>query len=182
MLGIVGSVTLMDKYPEMFSGCWSTGKNFKQNFVVSGRVVDILNLEKELSQKNIIFQRLPVNYGFHTPLMDTIEQHVNRCAGGLNWGAPKIPIVSCVSAGALEAVDTKYIWEVIRTPVWFEAAIGSMLNRTDCLFIDTGPSGTLSTAVKYMLPHNSNSRYFPVIDQFGQNLKSFAKLKSELVH
>jgi hypothetical protein len=56
-----------------------------------------------------------------------------------------------------------------------------MLQSDDYIFIDVGPSGVLATFVKYLLPSDSNSSYLEVINQFGRDLHSLEKLKTNLV-
>ncbi len=180
MLAIIESVDIMSRYPDLFQNCWLTGKNFQSNFVVGGLSDDIQDLQAALNQKNMISQRLPVNYGFHTPLMDSLEDEVKQLFQRLNLSPIEIPVISSQIAEEIFEFGDNYLWDVVRRPVEFEKTINSMLQNGDYIFIDVGPSGSLSTFVKYLLPPGSNSQHFEVINQFGKDLNSIEKLETAL--
>ncbi|MCW8876729.1 MAG: acyltransferase domain-containing protein [Kangiellaceae bacterium] len=181
MLAIISSDELAKESPELLERCWITGKNFDSNFVVSGLTEDILNLQKVLGEKNIVSQKLPVNYGFHTSLMDPIKQEFKSLVSGINVFPMRIPTISSLTSSEINDIDDDYLWNVVRQPVEFEKTIISMLDRGDFIFVDVGPSGSLATFVKYLLPENSQSLYLEAINQFGKNLSTINKLKSELI-
>ncbi len=56
-----------------------------------------------------------------------------------------------------------------------------MLKKEGAIFLDVGPSGSLATFVKYLLPSNSNFYKFEVINQYGKNLSSLEKLRADIV-
>lgn len=177
MLAIIESEDIMMRFPSLFENCWLTGRIFQNNFVVSGLPKDIHNLKKVLNQKNIMSQELPVNYGFHTELIDSLEAGFKELVRGINLSPVNIPIISSFMAGKIQEVDEEYFWKLVRYPVEFGKAIRMMLQKGDFIFIDAGPSGSLATSVKYLLPSNSNSLYLETINQFGRDLNSMEKLK-----
>ncbi|WP_168204238.1 acyltransferase domain-containing protein [Aliikangiella coralliicola] len=180
MLAVIDSVNIIEKYPQIFRDCWLAGKNFQSSFVVSGSTEDIQNLQSELDKKQIMSQKLPVNYAFHTQLVAPHEQKFKQLGADFNFTPSRIPIISSLKSEQIEHIDESHFWEVLRKPVEFEQTIRNMVDRDDYIFIDLGPSGTLATFVKYILPANSNSVTFETINQYGKNLSSLEKLKASM--
>lgn len=176
MLAVIEPVDITIQHPELFNRCWITGRNFKRSFVVSGLPHDIQMLQLTLNQKSIISQKLPVNFGFHTELISPLEEKFKQIAQKINFYSIKITNISALTMAKIPEINAEYLWKVTRYPVEFEKTINSMLQQMDYTFIDVGPSGTLATFIKHILPPDSNSRYFEVINQFGNNLTSLKKL------
>ncbi|MES2824522.1 MAG: acyltransferase domain-containing protein [Pseudomonadota bacterium] len=180
MLAVIESTQVTIQYPELFENCWVTGINFKKSFVVSGLPQDVQRLQLALNEKNIISQKLPVNFGFHTELMDPLEEKFKQLVRKINISPIRTPIISALRMASIEEINTDYLWEVTRYPIEFEKTINSILQQGSYIFIDVGPSGTLATFVKYLLPADSDSLYVEVINQFGKDLKSLEKLTVSL--
>jgi bacillaene synthase trans-acting acyltransferase len=178
MLAIIESVGIMTIWPELFSKCRLTGRNFENNFVVSGLPEDIGRLEAVLNQRGIVARKLPVKYGFHTELMDPIEPGFRQLVDRMSFSRADLPIISAAKAEQLSEVDGNHLWEAFRLPVDFQRTIRWMLEMGDYRFVDAGPSGTLSTFVKYLLPPQSRSMHFETINPFGRNLISIEKLRA----
>lgn len=176
LLAIIESIKFMTRFPDMFQNCWITGKNCQKNFVVGGLNVDIRRLQKALEKKKIISQELPVKYGFHTELMDPIREKIKLLIQRINLDTNRIPIISSLETEEIQEVSEAYVWEVFRYPVDFEKTIRLMLQKKDYIFIDVGPSGSLATFVKYLLPRDSESLHLEMMNQFGQNINSMKKL------
>ncbi len=181
MLAILESVEIMQQQPELFANVWLTGRNFAKNFVVTGLPNEIDRLKAALEERNILFQELAVKYGFHTPLLDVIEQPIKQLIKGIKFAATdNIPILSLSTATPKPAMDVEALWKIIRYPVDFESCINVMLNHGNYVFIDVGPSGTLATFIHYTLATGSNCVALQTINRFGNNLQSIQKLTSEL--
>ncbi|GAL83867.1 hypothetical protein ATO12_04895 [Sporocytophaga myxococcoides] len=178
MLAIMESESIINKFPELFADCRCTGTNFQENFVVGGLPHAIQNLHLNLNKFNIISQVLPVKQGFHTEFIDPIEAEVKQLVRSINLSEMKIPIISSAKSEVVKVLNEDYFWEVIRLPVNFEFTIKRILEVGDYIFIDAGPSGTLSTFVKYILSSNACSVSLPMINQFGSDLSAIEKLKT----
>ncbi len=181
MLAIIESKNIMYEFPEIFNHCWLTGTNFRGNFVVCGLPDDIQHLREALNKKNITSQLLPVKQGFHTELIDPIENKYKQLARAINRLSPRIPVISCFKTGIISEIDEDYLWEVIRYPVNFEQTVERIQKEGVSFFIDSGPSGSLATFVKYILSPNSDSIPLQTINQFGKDLISMERLKNNIV-
>lgn len=180
MLAILESADRMTQFPDLFQYCWLIGNNCPKHFVVSSLAEHIPIIQEGLNQKKWLFQKLPVNYGFHTKLMDTVEEEFRQLVRKINLSPIRIPIISSLKSKKIEEPSETYFWEIFRFPVAFKRTIGSMLQKDDYIFIDTGPSGSLATFVKYLLPSNSNSLHFELMNQYGMNLNAIEKLSLAL--
>lgn len=182
MLAIMESEGIISKFPELFENCWLSGQNFHNNFVVSGLSEEIHILQKTLHRKNIISQRLAVNYGFHSKIMDPLEAHFKFFAQNIHFFKLRTPVVSCLTSESLLELDERYLWNLVRDRVNFKKTIENLVKHGDYIFIDVGPSGTLSTLVKYLLPAHSRSIYMETMNQYGRNLDSLKKLNNHFEH
>ena len=141
MLAIIEPREIMAEMPNLFKNCWVTGTNFPRNFVVSGLPHYIRQLKKGLANSNRLFQKLPVKYGFHTELIDTIKEQFKQLFHSIKMGPITIPIISALKHDIVEKIDADFFWEVIRYPVDFEKTIKAIIVHGDYIFIDAGPSG-----------------------------------------
>ena len=177
MLAIMESKMIVAEFSEMFENCSITGFNFNDNFVVTGSPNIIKQLQQDLNDEEIITQLLPVNYGFHTAFIDSIEKDFKKLVRPLNNKPTKIPIISSsLHTETIKEFDEDYFWNVIRYPVHFDKAVEKTLAKGEYIFIDLGPSGTLATFVKYILSPNSKSFSIATINQFGKDINTIEKL------
>lgn len=181
MLAIMDSEQIMLKNQELFHGCWLASRNFSNNFVVSGSEAKIDQLQKKLVQQNIASQKLSVKYGFHTCMMDPMEKAFYAIAKKINYHSPTIPIISMKTGLQIDYINEDYLWKVIRECVEFESTVKKLMDNGDYIFIDVGPSGTLSTFVKYLSSDKFNSVTYETINPFGRDLQTLEKLKSASV-
>jgi bacillaene synthase trans-acting acyltransferase len=180
MLAIMKSQKVMTEYPDLFSNCWVTGSNFADNFVVGGVGGTLQVLKDGLGRKDILFQTLPVKYGFHTELIEPIKEEFKQTVREMELAPAKIPVISNSRGGIVQEFSEDYFWDVIRYPVHFQTTVQRIIKNEDYIFIDAGPSATLATFVKYILPANSNSVSLQTINQFGRDLSSIERLKTSL--
>lgn len=178
MLAVIDSQQVMVRYPEIFKKCWLACSNFHNSFVVSGHIEDIERAYRELSHKNILCQRLPVNYAFHTPILDPIKAALVNLFSRIRETKGTKPLVSTMTTNVVDRVDGDYFWKVIRYPVQFDKTVGNLLCKGDFTFIDVGPSGTLATFVKHLLPRHSRSAYLVTMNPYGKNIDSLNNIKN----
>jgi len=182
MLSIMESKVIMVELPDLFHHCWLTGTNFQKNFVVCGLSNAIRQLREGLNKKNIVSQILPVQFGFHTELIDSYEEKYKQLIRKINLLPGKIPMISSLKSEIIRELNEDHLWDVIRYPVNFEQTVNWILKKGDYIFIDAGPSGSLATFVRYILPSNSQSIPLQLINQFGKDLNSIEKLRTSLFH
>ncbi|MFQ3244038.1 MAG: bacillaene synthase trans-acting acyltransferase [Arenicella sp.] len=180
MLAILASEEIILEHPEAFHNCFITTHNFDGNFVIGGKIEAIEKAEKVLDAHYIV-HRLPVNYGFHTPLISELKERFMTLLDGINISVPSIPIISCQKNSIInEKLAAEHLWDVFYYPVAFSTTVESMEKTASLAYIDVGPSGFLATLLKYVLRPSSDSVYCETINQFGRNIESIGHLTARL--
>ncbi len=172
MLAVVGPSELLRTHESLFAGCWVTGRNFEGNFVVSGHAADIDALERGLEAESVLCQRLPVDYGVHTELIDPVEDRARRLMDSLSFAPAQLPVISCATEGRVDAVSADGVWAAVRQPVEFSRTIEKVTAAGGATFVDLGPSATLATFVKYIAKPGGGSSHVSAVNRFGNDVKS----------
>jgi acyl transferase domain-containing protein len=183
MLAVLGPWELLHSEPGLFRGLWLTGRNFDGNFVVAGPTQRVEQLSEQMHLRRISTQQLAVRQGFHTPLIDPVE---DDCRSLVARMVPlvrptRIPVISAASTEVVTRFHPDTLWDAWRQPVEFSATIAGLLKSGDYTFVDVGPSGSLATFVKYMLPNGTASRQYQCVNRFGRDLSNLMRLLSELI-
>jgi bacillaene synthase trans-acting acyltransferase len=179
MLAVIDAPDLARTHADALDGCWVTARNFDRHQVVTGPVAAIQRLREALSREGVLHQVLAVNYGFHTAMQQPLEPRLLALARQLDFQPLRIPFVSCRD-GAVYDRDTdpgvwpQHLWSTFRHPVAFDATVRGLLQRGEFHFVDVGPSGTLATFVKYLLPVGSGASFGDVANPFGRDLQTYA--------
>lgn len=178
MLAVIDAPDIESRYAEQFAGCWVTARNFDRHIVVTGGVAEIQRLREALTRDGVLQQVLAVNHGFHTEMQQPIEARFMDLARKLDFEPLRIPVISCRN-GVVYDSDTdsndwpQRLWSTFRHPVEFAATVRGLLDRGNFHFMDVGPSGTLATFVKYLLPVGNGSIFNDVINPFGSDIKTY---------
>lgn len=176
MLAIMGELQLMEAHPDWFESCWISSINFTNNFVVGGLREDIAQLKYVLDRHGVVTHLLPVNFGFHTPLLEPLRPSFMKLAENLRFAPAKYPLISSLNGGLVKKFSSSHLWSVVRHPVIFDKTITKLQAERTSTFIDVGPSGTLATFGKYISNNKSASTFIDVINQFGRDIDSVEKV------
>jgi acyl transferase domain-containing protein len=178
MLTVLSPVDHFERNPSLYTGSTLASVNYDQNFVVSGSHETLVWIKARLDDLSVVSLLLPVQHGFHSPAVDPIEAEFRLFLERVPMHVPRLPIYSAARVGAMAKLDGQYFWDVIRKKVDFHGLLEQMSRGSDFRFVDLGPSGTLSTFVKYgfagRVPHAA------CMNQFGKNLQTVSKLVAEL--
>ena len=180
MLGILDNQRLYHNTPVLRQNSEIAAVNFDHHFVVSCTMEGANEIEDFLKTRKISYQILPVSYAFHSALMEPAETVCNKVLRQVNLSPPQIPFISATYAGLIQSFPENYVWEILRKPIRFQKTVEELEKKGDYCYIDLGPSGTLSTFVKYILKSDSRSCFFPTLTPFGQELKNIENLKKEI--
>jgi trans-AT polyketide synthase, acyltransferase and oxidoreductase domains len=157
------------------------GVNFANNFVISANANILDKVIDYLIENNIVFQKLPVDYAFHSAAIDGLRvPFIDLCKASGKFGAPKIPFLSSATAGQLTSIDEEYFWQVARGPIQFYKTFSNFAHKENGIFIDCGPSGTLATFIKYSVSPDSRSTYFPLLTPYKRGQSNLAAIKEHL--
>lgn len=178
MLAVVDVPDIETRYADRLTGCWVTARNFDRHLVVTGPVDAIAPLREALKRDGVVHQTLAVNYGFHTEMQAALEAPFMALAEKLDFAPLRTPMVSCLDGRVYDGDSDprdwlRRLWATFRHPVEFGATVRRLLDRGDFHFLDVGPSGTLATFVKYLLPADSASTFSDVINPFGKDERTY---------
>ena len=143
MLAVKGSVTSIEPVVE--------GKNFEiacingpNETVISGSDGEISLLSEDLSSRGLKNTKLRVPYAFHSSQVDPILDEFEEVAGGVNFNAPSIPVISPLLGEVIQghgSVTPVYLRRHARETVNFlggiEAGRAVFINKT--IWVEIGP-------------------------------------------
>jgi acyl transferase domain-containing protein/NADPH:quinone reductase-like Zn-dependent oxidoreductase/acyl carrier protein len=144
--------------------------NSPASATIAGARDDLGKLEERLRAQGVDFRRLALDYAFHSPAMDCIEERVKRSLGGLAGGPQRVPFYSTVTGTPLpgEALDAAYWWRNIREPVQFRAAMDCLIGSGATVFLEIGPQPVLRSYVAECLrPAGAEGRAIPTMMRSG---------------
>ena len=179
MLSVIAPVEHFDRHPELYLGTVIGSVNYAGNFVVSGDAGSLDAVAARLKDASIVSVRLPLEYPFHSPLLAPMEPAFRALFQGIRIGTPTMPIYSSMTASALRHVDSGHYWNVGFKPVDFQAAVAAVVADGPCRFVDIGPSGSLSSFIKYGF--GDRVEHVATINQFGRNAETIASATGRLV-
>ncbi|HYQ53614.1 MAG TPA: type I polyketide synthase, partial [Pseudomonas sp.] len=129
------------------------GENSARGATVAGEVEALAELEEALAERQVFARRLDLDYAFHSPAMNAIEQAVIADLAHIRPSATQIPFYSTVVGGELagERLDSHYWWQNIRYPVLFQGALDALVRNGLNLFLEIGPHPILRSYVNDVL-------------------------------
>lgn len=160
--------------------CELAGKNYAAHYLVAGSDTNINHLQEHLKQRAISSHLLPVDYAFHSSLLDKVKPVVLPFMLQQSYRKPTQAFISCAEAKLLPELLPEHFWKVIRNPIQFSQTIEYLEKSGNYQYIDLGPSSTLANFVKYNLTKDSLSTCEPILDPFGNNLERFNKITALL--
>lgn len=177
MIGILSSPELYQKRRLLNECSELAAINSKSHFVVSCHERHTTQIENELRTQNVDFQTLPVANAYHCSLLDPVEMVFNEIAADMPFRSPSIPVVSCAHAEVINSLNVSYLWDIYRQPIRFQDTVQMLVKQQGCIFLDVGPSGTLSNFVKSNLAKDSKSESFPILTSFRNDVANFDKIQ-----
>jgi acyl transferase domain-containing protein len=156
--------------------CELAAVNFSSHFVISARLAELAEIETILRERNIVYQRLPVSFPFHSRWIETAKASFESFMGSVERRPNQIPLVCCDQATTVSELSGDYFWNVVRRPIRFRETTERLEKQGAHRYIDVGPAGTLATFLKYGLPANSSSTVHAVLSPYGCDQKNFAAL------
>ncbi|MCB0171117.1 MAG: acyltransferase domain-containing protein [Anaerolineae bacterium] len=143
--------------------------NGPESIVISGTTEGVQTIADSFEAKEIKVRRLAIPQAAHSPLLEPILDAFEQVAKEVTYAAPEIGLVSALSGQlALEKeITTPGYWRRhLREPVQFAAAIETMRQQGQHLFVEIGPHPVLL---------GMSRRCFPDEGEFGLWLPSLRR-------
>ncbi len=122
--------------------------NSPENVVISGPEAVVGSVCERFAARGIQTRRLVVSHAFHSTLMEPILDAFERAAEGVAAARPRVAVVSNVTGRMMapeERLDAAYWRAHARQPVRFADGIRALAADGCTVFIEIGPSATLSS-------------------------------------
>ncbi len=146
-VGALPLATIKEHIGRLDGGVLIAMDNCPNEQVLFGDEQSIATLHAELGAAGGICNRLPFDRGYHTPHFLAVQEAFFARYGEIDLRAPRIPVYSCSTTGLFPSDDegTKCLatgqWT---TTVRFRETVERMHNEGVRIFIEVGPSGSLS--------------------------------------
>ncbi|MGB0468442.1 MAG: SDR family NAD(P)-dependent oxidoreductase [Pontibacterium sp.] len=142
-----------------FSQVALAGVNSYRGVTLAGNPEQLGLIETRLQQDKVFNVRLPLDYAFHSPAMDPIEQGLLQALSDLRPDSTTIPFISTVTGKAQDSttLDAGYWWHNIRQPVLFQAALDCLLAESNNCFIEIGAHPVLRNYLQDQVRQNNQS-------------------------
>ncbi|GGU43718.1 acyl-carrier-protein] S-malonyltransferase [Streptomyces albospinus] len=178
MLAVLEDVALHQDLPLLRERTEVAARNYPGHFVVSGAEEDLVAVEDLLRARQVVCQRVPVGYAFHSRLMDAGEPLFRSVMAGTGLRPPRIPVVSCASAGEVARVTVDHLWRATRQPIAYAETLAALERRGPFQYLDLGPAGTLHNFARKGLAASSRSRSLPLLSPLGEDTRSLAAVRA----
>jgi bacillaene synthase trans-acting acyltransferase len=176
MLAVLDSVEIVEQHRNEFSDCTIAARNFERNFIVSARRPILARLQVFLKSVGVNTAELPVDYPFHSPDMSPLQGLGRLVLEQLTLRTPEIPIISTAQRGFLKEVSVQSLQAATGSPLDLMETVRWIESTGQYLYVDLGPSGSMATAIKYILPKTSGSEYVILSSPFGHESENVRAL------
>ncbi|MFP3343133.1 type I polyketide synthase [Halomonas sp. SIMBA_159] len=160
------------------------GINSPKGITLAGNRDQLSELEAALSAESTFAKRLPLDYAFHSPAMDSIQAGVVDALAGITPKATEIPYFSTVT-GALSKgtkLDAHYWWLNIREPVLFDSAATALIEQGYNVFVEVGAHPILRRYLNESLRQQERSGLvFGTIERHKPGLEGLNRTLSQLL-
>ncbi|WP_340556934.1 type I polyketide synthase [Streptomyces sp. GSL17-111] len=119
--------------------------------VVSGDADAVREVAEELRGRGRRVKELPVSHAFHSPHMDGMLADFRAVLETLTLREPVLPLVSTLTGRPVTGPEIRSVDHWVRharEPVRFHAGVRTLLGHGVRLFLELGPDGVLSAAVR----------------------------------
>jgi acyl transferase domain-containing protein len=121
--------------------------NSDADVTVAGDAEALARLGEQSATDDFFYRKLDLDYAFHSPAMDPIEDTFAAALGRVAASETRIPLVSTVTGARVEGpeLDAAYWWRNVRRPVLFGPAASAALDTEGCdIFVEVGPHPVLA--------------------------------------
>lgn len=126
--------------------------NGRRNVVLGGAKAELRLLRAKFEEQGVQTAGLPLEYAFHTSQVDPILKALDGLSTNVNFGQPKVPVISPTFAGIPSSFTSAFTVAHCRKPVQMQGALesaraqGFLDEQTIC--IEIGPAAVMSKMVK----------------------------------
>jgi [acyl-carrier-protein] S-malonyltransferase len=124
--------------------------NAPDQLVLSGALAALDEAEALLREQRVRAKRLPVAGAFHSPLMEPAVEPFRRLAEHVEVRAPRVPVLSCVTAAPFQDVREQLVQAIV-SPVRWTDVMSALRDLGATRYVETGPGRVLTNLVRKSL-------------------------------
>jgi [acyl-carrier-protein] S-malonyltransferase len=124
--------------------------NSPDQLVLSGALAALDEAEALLREQRVRAKRLPVAGAFHSPLMEPAVEPFRRLAEHVEVRAPRVPVLSCVTAAPFQDVREQLVQAIV-SPVRWTDVMSALHDLGATRYVETGPGRVLTNLVRKSL-------------------------------
>jgi len=124
--------------------------NAPDQLVLSGALAALDEAEALLREQRVRAKRLPVAGAFHSPLMEPAVEPFRRLAEHVEVRAPRVPVLSCVTAAPFQDVREQLVQAIV-SPVRWTDVMSALQDLGATRYVETGPGRVLTNLVRKSL-------------------------------
>jgi acyl transferase domain-containing protein len=153
--------------------CWLATRSAAENVTITGPRRHRAQALAALARAAVPCSDLAIEYGFHSPLIDPMEQAVRRRCRAISWRPARVPVVSCATGAEVPPRGEDWAWGALRGMVDLPAAVASLeATGGRRVYYDLSPSGGLCSLLRRELLGAGPSRAVAVVSPFLSNLSA----------
>jgi acyl transferase domain-containing protein len=166
MLAVLASVgTVLADFESC--GVELAGVNGPSSCVASGAPAAIGELQKCISARSVASQLLPVEFAFHSRLIEPIRNPYLSALDKLRWRETSATVLS-PALGARVSSDSRALpWRAVRGRVEFARTVQSLTEDVNARFWDMSPSPVLANLLRRALPVERREAVTHVLDPYS---------------
>jgi phthiocerol/phenolphthiocerol synthesis type-I polyketide synthase C len=142
------------------------GVNSHRGVTLAGSAAQLDVLEQVLEERKVYNVRLPLDYAFHSPAMDTIEEGLTASLLEIQPRDCTLPYISTVTGRLHNGPDLNahYWWNNIRQPVLFQQSLDYLMQDGYDCFVEVGSHPVLRSYLQDQARNNNvNAAIIPTL-------------------
>ena len=116
---------------------------------LSGDPEVLEHIAQSLRERDVFCRFLPVQYAFHSPRMEPVQDELLAALDKLDPRPTTVPMISTVTGQCIDGreLDNAYWWQNVRQCVRFAEAVEQLIEQGANLFVELSPHPVLSGSI-----------------------------------
>jgi acyl transferase domain-containing protein len=180
LIAVLTDPGIVAERPDLFARVEIAGISSASHFIAAGPAEDLARIESVLGAEGHACMVMPVRFPFHSSYVEPARTAMEAVFRGKDGQTLHLPLISCVTATAMDRVPEGHLWRIVREPMRIADAYRGLESRQASLFVDLSPSGTMATVAKYNLGPDSASEAVSVMSLFGNEWAGYQAVRQRL--
>lgn len=176
MLAVLAPVALYHETEQLKQLCEIAAVNTATHFVITLPDSALAQVDTLLTARKVPFQRMPVSRAYHSHWIEAAKEGVLSAFADITFRQGSIPVHLCIPSPQDSLISAQTMWRIAREPICLPETLQPLEQKGAYRYIDVGPSGTMATLLKYILPATSQSSIHPILSPMGQGERELNKL------